>query len=167
MMHMMGEFVCLFFTCGRDLKPLNFMKDPSHSQRKSMQIHSNGIFSNVLCKSKWTQKKTNIWLDFRLAPHSIIEGLGIIGSIQCHLDARCFHLSTMSTHWNHDIFCEKGIGNGALSSALHPWGLSFFLLVCILLTQGNSQLSLFNVWNFSFQRIEQNYKEKKFSSHHI
>jgi hypothetical protein len=43
-------------------------------------------------------KEDQYWVEFRSAPHSIIEGLSIIGSIQCHLDARCFHLSTMSTH---------------------------------------------------------------------
>ncbi len=62
-----------------------------------MQIHL-GIFSNVFMQKQMNQKKTNIWLDLDWPPNSIIEGLSIIGSIQCHLDATCFHLSTMSTH---------------------------------------------------------------------
>jgi hypothetical protein len=66
------------------------------------------------------------------------------------------------------FFCEKGNGNGALSSAFHPWGLSF-CIACLHTTYPRKFTTklFFNVWNFSFQRIEQNYKEKKFSSHHI
>lgn len=52
-----------------------------------------------MCYVKANELKEDQYsVEFRLAPHSIIEGLSIIGSIQCHLDARCFHLSTMFTH---------------------------------------------------------------------
>jgi len=127
-------------------------------------MHMMGIFSNVLCKSKWTQKKTNIRLNFRLAPHSIIEGLSIIGSIQCHLDARCFHLSTMSSHlktWHFFVRKEMAMVHWAPPSILGVF--LFLLLVCILLTQENSQLSCFLMCGiFHFKELNKITKKKSF-----
>jgi hypothetical protein len=66
-MHMMGEFVCLLFTCGRDLKPINFMKDHLPLSKNK---HANTLRNFLQCVyAKANEPKEDQYLvGFRLAP---------------------------------------------------------------------------------------------------